>query len=211
MAASLHNLTKTQGLSVISVTLMFMRRFPLHVLPDGFHRIRHYGLFANGHRVAMIARCRELLDVPTAPAKSNDNNQEERRDATKKVPAPVAAGRCRSSSASRARARAAATLAASPTTAGDGHASAPPVPNRSSTSPRRRRRIPTAGAFEHGGRSAVPWSCLTAMSAYCSRREMMLPDSIVRICSIFERPSGADTQGTLRWLDCFAARLASVS
>ena len=34
----------------------FMRRFLLHVLPDGFHRIRHYGLFANGHRAAMLAR-----------------------------------------------------------------------------------------------------------------------------------------------------------
>ena len=28
----------------------FMRRFLLHVLPNGFHRIRHYGLLANGHR-----------------------------------------------------------------------------------------------------------------------------------------------------------------
>ena len=46
----------------------FLRRFLLHVLPDGFHRIRHYGLFANGHRAAMLARCRELLDVPPAPA-----------------------------------------------------------------------------------------------------------------------------------------------
>ena len=33
----------------------FMRRFLLHVLPDGFHRIRHYGLFVNGYRAAMIA------------------------------------------------------------------------------------------------------------------------------------------------------------
>jgi hypothetical protein len=39
----------------------FIRRFLLHVLPDGFHRIRHYGLFANGHRAAKIAKCRELL------------------------------------------------------------------------------------------------------------------------------------------------------
>jgi hypothetical protein len=30
-------------------------------MPDGFHRIRHYGLLANGHRADMIARCRELL------------------------------------------------------------------------------------------------------------------------------------------------------
>lgn len=44
----------------------FMRRFLLHVLPDGFHRIRHYGLFANGHRAEKLVVCRKLLDV--APA-----------------------------------------------------------------------------------------------------------------------------------------------
>lgn len=44
----------------------FMRRFLLHVLPDGFHRIRHYGLFANGHRANKLVLCRTLLDVPTA-------------------------------------------------------------------------------------------------------------------------------------------------
>jgi hypothetical protein len=38
-----------------------IRRFLLHVLPDGFHRIRHYGLFANGARKANLARTRELL------------------------------------------------------------------------------------------------------------------------------------------------------
>ena len=52
-----------------------MRRFLLHVLPDGFHRIRHYGLFANGHRAAMLARCRELLDVPPALAEGSDENR----------------------------------------------------------------------------------------------------------------------------------------
>ena len=44
----------------------FMRRFLLHVLPSGFHRIRHYGLFANAGRHAHLARARELLQV--APA-----------------------------------------------------------------------------------------------------------------------------------------------
>lgn len=39
----------------------FMRRFLLHVLPSGFHRIRHYGLLANGNRKASLARVRELL------------------------------------------------------------------------------------------------------------------------------------------------------
>jgi hypothetical protein len=39
----------------------FMRRFLLHVLPSGFHRIRHYGLLANGSRKANLARVRALL------------------------------------------------------------------------------------------------------------------------------------------------------
>ena len=39
----------------------FMRRFLLHVLPAGFHRIRHYGLLANGSRKASLATARELL------------------------------------------------------------------------------------------------------------------------------------------------------
>jgi hypothetical protein len=43
----------------------FIRRFLIHVLPQGFHRIRHYGLFANGGRVKNLARARELLWVPT--------------------------------------------------------------------------------------------------------------------------------------------------
>lgn len=41
----------------------FIRRFLLHVLPSGFHRIRHYGLLANGYRRDHLARARELLQV----------------------------------------------------------------------------------------------------------------------------------------------------
>src|SRR4029434_8507776 len=41
----------------------FIRRFLIHVLPGGFHRIRHYGLFANGGRADNLARARELLGV----------------------------------------------------------------------------------------------------------------------------------------------------
>ncbi len=48
----------------------FIRRFLIHVLPTGFHRIRHYGLFANGSRAENIARARQLLDVP--PTKKNE-------------------------------------------------------------------------------------------------------------------------------------------
>ncbi len=44
----------------------FIRRFLIHVLPSRFHRIRHYGLFANGARADNLARARELLNV-TAP------------------------------------------------------------------------------------------------------------------------------------------------
>ena len=42
----------------------FIRRFLIHVLPDGFHRIRHYGLFANANRANNIALARRLLAVP---------------------------------------------------------------------------------------------------------------------------------------------------
>ena len=41
----------------------FIRRFLLHVLPDGFHRIRHYGFLAKGDRGKNLARVRELLKV----------------------------------------------------------------------------------------------------------------------------------------------------
>ena len=44
----------------------FIRRFLLHVLPKGFHRIRHYGLLASASRKANIARVRQLLAAPPA-------------------------------------------------------------------------------------------------------------------------------------------------
>jgi predicted RNA-binding Zn-ribbon protein involved in translation (DUF1610 family) len=46
----------------------FMRRFLLHVLPGGFHRIRHYGLLANCSRSASLALARQLLQVPPPAA-----------------------------------------------------------------------------------------------------------------------------------------------
>jgi len=45
----------------------FIRRFLIHVLPSGFHRIRHYGLLAGGAKAGNLARARKLLDV-AAPA-----------------------------------------------------------------------------------------------------------------------------------------------
>jgi hypothetical protein len=52
----------------------FIRRFLIHVLPSGFHRIRHYGLLANGGRAANIARARELLAVRTTPDQSVEDD-----------------------------------------------------------------------------------------------------------------------------------------
>ena len=49
----------------------FIRRFLLHVLPKGFHRIRHYGLLASAGRKANVALARELLAVP-APAEPEE-------------------------------------------------------------------------------------------------------------------------------------------
>jgi Putative transposase/Transposase zinc-binding domain len=46
----------------------FIRRFLIHVLPAGFHRIRHYGLFANHSRVKQVQRLRELLSHDTLDA-----------------------------------------------------------------------------------------------------------------------------------------------
>ena len=59
-------------------TAEFIRRFLSHVLPEGFHRIRHYGLFANTNRAQNVAKARELLD---APAPDSDQAHTERRDA----------------------------------------------------------------------------------------------------------------------------------
>jgi predicted RNA-binding Zn-ribbon protein involved in translation (DUF1610 family) len=49
----------------------FMRRFLLHVLPGGFHRIRHYGLLANSGRKENLEKARELLQVATTDNEPN--------------------------------------------------------------------------------------------------------------------------------------------
>ena len=50
----------------------FIRRFLIHVLPGGFHRIRHYGLFANGARSANLAKVRALLQPAPPPVAQDD-------------------------------------------------------------------------------------------------------------------------------------------
>jgi ssDNA-binding Zn-finger/Zn-ribbon topoisomerase 1 len=48
----------------------FIRRFLMHVLPSGFHRIRYYGLLASGKRADNVARARELLTLPILPVEA---------------------------------------------------------------------------------------------------------------------------------------------
>jgi predicted RNA-binding Zn-ribbon protein involved in translation (DUF1610 family) len=63
---------RTRNKTMTLGTDEFMRRFLLHVLPSGFHRIRHYGLIANAGRKDNLAKARELLHVaPEADAASS--------------------------------------------------------------------------------------------------------------------------------------------
>ncbi|WP_420103980.1 IS91 family transposase [Bosea sp. (in: a-proteobacteria)] len=75
----------------------FIRRFLLHVLPDGFHRIRHYGLLASSRRADTIARIREIIaaatlddiardDVPVAAAQPEQASEPH-------LPCPCCGGR----------------------------------------------------------------------------------------------------------------------
>jgi len=57
------NRSRTMTLDAVE----FLRRFLLHVLPRGFKRLRHYGLFANGVRKSKLPLCRQLLRPPLLP------------------------------------------------------------------------------------------------------------------------------------------------
>jgi len=64
----------------------FIRRFLIHVLPSGFHRIRHYGLIANANRKDNLVRARKLLRVNEAECPAHeetaDKHQSEEQEAT---------------------------------------------------------------------------------------------------------------------------------
>ena len=82
----------TGGAWIKTMTLSadeFIRRFLLHVLPDGFHRIRHYGLFASGTRAANIARIRNLL----APVPSDQADPQPAHDEPPAPACPCCGGR----------------------------------------------------------------------------------------------------------------------
>ena len=65
----------------------FIRRFLTHVLPKGFHRIRHYGLFASANRAQSIATARALLDV-APPAADPQQRPDVAPDAPRVLPCP---------------------------------------------------------------------------------------------------------------------------
>ncbi|WP_324131955.1 IS91 family transposase [Bosea sp. (in: a-proteobacteria)] len=76
----------------------FIRRFLLHVLPDGFHRIRHYGLLASSRRADTIARIRQIMAAATPATTTADREAEiaaEQSDPVdeRRSPCPCCGGR----------------------------------------------------------------------------------------------------------------------
>ena len=71
----------------------FIRRFLIHVLPKGFHRIRHYGLLANGQRADNVARARELLAVPPPMAEPAPEDADGDAQRVHPRPCPCCGGR----------------------------------------------------------------------------------------------------------------------
>ena len=72
----------------------FIRRFLIHVLPKGQHRIRHYGFFGNGGRAANIVRIRNLLEANVPPQNSTDTaDADDDQPRILTLPCPACAGR----------------------------------------------------------------------------------------------------------------------
>ena len=72
----------------------FIRRFLIHVLPHGFHRIRHYGLLASGTRADNIGKARRLLDVPARQPEAGDESRAEEAELKPLAhPCPCCGGR----------------------------------------------------------------------------------------------------------------------
>ena len=72
----------------------FIRRFLIHVLPKGFHRIRHYGLLASGAREESLAQARELLEAPAAATGPEDEAPaDEATGSALATPCPCCGGR----------------------------------------------------------------------------------------------------------------------
>ena len=74
----------------------FIRRFLIHVFPKRFHRIRHYGLLANGHRADNVKRARQLLSVPEQNLSTNvETDKAEDKTKTSELSCPACGGSMR--------------------------------------------------------------------------------------------------------------------
>ncbi len=73
----------------------FIRRFLIHVVPPGFHRIRHYGLLASQQRQHNVARARQLLNMTPPQQPSGAKRAEADRDKALPQPCPCCGGRMR--------------------------------------------------------------------------------------------------------------------
>jgi len=69
-----HNRQKTMTLTAEE----FIRRFLLHVLPDGFQRIRYFGILGNRYRAENLARCRQLLGMPPLETADSESSKDYR-------------------------------------------------------------------------------------------------------------------------------------
>jgi hypothetical protein len=76
-------------------TSEFIRRFLIHVLPQGFHRIRHYGLFAGSAKAQCIATARKLLGTPAPGISAEADSTGDAADDTLTPPCPCCGGRMR--------------------------------------------------------------------------------------------------------------------
>ena len=70
----------------------FIRRFLIHVLPDGFHRIRHYGLLASSARKTNITKIRALLAVQSEKGTAEQEMEPETTSLTLREPCPCCGG-----------------------------------------------------------------------------------------------------------------------
>jgi hypothetical protein len=74
-------------------TAEVIRRFLIHVLPTGQHRIRHYGFFGNGNRAANVARIRELLGTQPPNRKDTSEGENDQSPRILALPCPCCGGR----------------------------------------------------------------------------------------------------------------------
>jgi hypothetical protein len=73
----------------------FIRRFLLHAVPDGFHRIRHVGFLANRRRTAKLALCRALLAAPKPEPPSSETYRQPAESLGPSLRIPIVEGHVR--------------------------------------------------------------------------------------------------------------------